>query len=126
MKIKLGLFTILSILLLCSIGILTIDTAFAQDSEDYRENLTENLGGQTEKYEEKLREIKEKYQKKIDALSEKNLQTLEKSEARKEKLEENSENIQERLKAKSDMLDDAVGDEITIELSETIAGITGN
>jgi len=36
MKIKLGLFTILSILLLGSTGILTVDTAFAQDSSTYK------------------------------------------------------------------------------------------
>ena len=134
MKTKSDSSTFLSILLICSIVILTVDTAFAQDSEDDdkkekkaenekntdekktdiekkrkeleldREKLQKNLSEQTEKYEEKLREIKENYQKKIDVQHEKSLQSL-KSKEMNGNLEEKSEKIQERLKAKSEKLD---------------------
>ena len=56
MKAKSELFTILSILLLNSIGIFTIDTAFAQDSEDDRKEQETK----SQKNEEKRKELEEK------------------------------------------------------------------
>ena len=51
MKTKSGLFAILSILLLSSIGVLTIDTAFAQDSEDKNEKSNDKEEDKSQKNE---------------------------------------------------------------------------
>ena len=101
MKTKSGLFAILSILLLSSIGVLTIDTAFAQDSEDKNEKSNDREEDKSQKNEEKRLENEKRIEEKRKELEEKRLENEKRIEEKRAELKdkklENEKRIEEKL-----------------------------
>jgi len=100
MNTKLGSFTILSILLLISIGVLTINTAFAQDSQNSdREEQENKIKDKSQINEERRKELEKKKLENEKKQEEKRKELEEKKSERQDKLEEKRKELEgKRLK----------------------------
>ncbi|MCA9827639.1 MAG: hypothetical protein KC444_04500 [Nitrosopumilus sp.] len=108
MNTKLGLFAILSISLLISIGVLTINTAFAQDSQNSDGEEQENkIKDKSQTNEEKRKELEEKrreIEKKREELESDREKLNETLSERTEKYEQKLTEIKEKYQKKIDDL----------------------